>query len=456
MEQPQAAAKALLRLEEPFASKEVKWIVKATSRDGRKGRVVPYADPRAYTDRLNQVFTASGWTRQYTVHTVSPITRVRKDKSIQTGKVMVTCVVSIPGFGSHTGNGEEWADDENAMTSAESLMAKHSISLFGLYCDYNNQSEVESAIRAIKGHYTVPVIVGGPQSRVLTQKFFDRTGCDFVAIGEAEVTFTTLLDALVKHDRALFSIPGLVIADSNGKIHATGEPELLPSLDDIPPNHQLVHLCPIPRTDTLQVLSSRGCPYRCTYCHESSSVVRYRSIQHIVSQIESALTANPEIRKVFFVDNTSTLNPARVLELCDQLQRLREHWDFVWGCESHIHFIDRTPGLLRMVDSGLVRLQIGIESGNREMLRWYRKEITPDSALRAVRSAQEAGLPFVKTNFILGGPEESWESVEDSLSLAKALVEAAPGCMEITTSFLAPYPLSDIASHPDRYHLPDR
>ena len=99
MEQTQTASEALLRLEEPFASKEVKWIVKATSRDGRKGRVVPYADPRAYTDRLNQVFTASGWTRQYTVHTVSPITRVKKDKAIQTGKVMVTCVVSITGFG---------------------------------------------------------------------------------------------------------------------------------------------------------------------------------------------------------------------------------------------------------------------------------------------------------------------------------------------------------------------
>jgi hypothetical protein len=119
MEQTQTASEAILRLEEPFASKEVKWIVKATSRDGRKGRVVPYADPRAYKDRLNQIFTASGWTRQYTVHTVSPITRVKKDKEIQTGKVMVTCVVSITGFGSHAGSGEEWADDENAMTSAE-------------------------------------------------------------------------------------------------------------------------------------------------------------------------------------------------------------------------------------------------------------------------------------------------------------------------------------------------
>ena len=132
MENSLTAAEALAHLEEPFASKDVKWLVKATSNDGRRGCIKPYADPRAYTDRLNQVFTTSGWTRQYNVHTVSPITRVRKDKTIQTGKVLVTCVVSIPGIGTHSGSGEEWADDENAMTSAEAQAFKRACSCFGL------------------------------------------------------------------------------------------------------------------------------------------------------------------------------------------------------------------------------------------------------------------------------------------------------------------------------------
>ena len=125
-------ADALARLKEPFASKDVKWLVAATSRDGRKGRVTPYADPRAYTDRLNHIFTASGWTRHYEVHTVSPITRMKGDKPIQTGKVFVTCVLTIPGVGTHSGCGEEWADDPNAMTSAEAQAFKRSCSNFGL------------------------------------------------------------------------------------------------------------------------------------------------------------------------------------------------------------------------------------------------------------------------------------------------------------------------------------
>jgi hypothetical protein len=125
-------ADALARLKEPFASKDVKWLVAATSRDGRKGRVTPYADPRAYTDRLNHIFTASGWTRHYEVHTVSPITRMKGDKPIQTGKVFVTCVLTIPSVGTHSGCGEEWAEDPNALTSAEAQAFKRACSNFGL------------------------------------------------------------------------------------------------------------------------------------------------------------------------------------------------------------------------------------------------------------------------------------------------------------------------------------
>jgi hypothetical protein len=142
MESTQTTADILARLEEPFASKDVKWLVAATSRDNRKGRVTPYADPRAYTDRLNEVVTPSGWTRVYTVHTVSPVTRMKKDKPVQSGKVLVTCVVTIPGVGAHCGSGEEWADDENAMTSAEAQAFKRACSCFGLGRYFYNFGEM--------------------------------------------------------------------------------------------------------------------------------------------------------------------------------------------------------------------------------------------------------------------------------------------------------------------------
>jgi hypothetical protein len=156
MEQMQTAAEALLRLEEPFASKDVKWLVAATTKDGRKGRVTPYADPRAYTDRLNEVVTASGWTRQYAVHTISPVTRIKKDKAVQTGKVLVTCVVTITDVGSHSGSGEEWADDENAMTSAEAQAFKRACSIFGLGRYFYNFAEMWVEVDQYKQPKQVP------------------------------------------------------------------------------------------------------------------------------------------------------------------------------------------------------------------------------------------------------------------------------------------------------------
>ncbi|MFZ0744460.1 MAG: Rad52/Rad22 family DNA repair protein [Terracidiphilus sp.] len=99
-------------------------------------------DPRAYTDRLNLVFTASGWTREYTVQTLAPITRLKNDKPIQTGKVLVTCVVSIPGVGTHSGCGEEWAEDPNALTSAEAQAFKRACSNFGLGRYFYNFAEM--------------------------------------------------------------------------------------------------------------------------------------------------------------------------------------------------------------------------------------------------------------------------------------------------------------------------
>jgi hypothetical protein len=120
------------QLAEPFNSSEIKWRVTHTTHDGSRGAVIAFADPRAYTDRLNQLFTPSGWTRNYDVTAVSAVTRQKRDKVIQTGKVLVTCTVTIARLGTHSGSGEQWADEQNAMTSAEAQSFKRASSCFGL------------------------------------------------------------------------------------------------------------------------------------------------------------------------------------------------------------------------------------------------------------------------------------------------------------------------------------
>ena len=120
------------QLVEPFDPSEIKWRITHSTQDGRQGAVIAFADPRAYTDRLNQIFTPAGWTRSYDVATVSAVSRLKRDKLIQTGKVLVTCSLTIHGLGCHTGSGEDWADEQNAMTKSEAQAFKRACTCFGL------------------------------------------------------------------------------------------------------------------------------------------------------------------------------------------------------------------------------------------------------------------------------------------------------------------------------------
>lgn len=117
-------------LEVPFKPSLIVWRVMNTNEDGSRGEILPYADPRAYTDRLNELLTPAGWTRKYTVTTSPNFERSRDQKVV--AKVFVTCDLTIFGIGSHSATGEEWADDDNAATSAEAQAFKRASACFGL------------------------------------------------------------------------------------------------------------------------------------------------------------------------------------------------------------------------------------------------------------------------------------------------------------------------------------
>jgi len=123
---------AIAELEVPFPPDQVQWRVTNTAKDKRRGQIVPYAGPRAYADRLNALFTPQGWIREYKIETMSNITRMKNGASIVTGKILLTCTVTIIGLWSHSGTGEQWADDQNGMTSADAQAFKRACSCFGL------------------------------------------------------------------------------------------------------------------------------------------------------------------------------------------------------------------------------------------------------------------------------------------------------------------------------------
>jgi hypothetical protein len=118
-------------LELPFDPQVIEWRVTNTAKTGQpRGQVIPYADQRAYTDRLNSLLSPAGWTRKYHVHTSANFQRGKDQKTV--AKVFVTCELTIFGLSTHSATGEAWADDDNAATIAEAQAFKRACSCFGL------------------------------------------------------------------------------------------------------------------------------------------------------------------------------------------------------------------------------------------------------------------------------------------------------------------------------------
>ncbi len=125
----------LWALAEPFDPRVVKWVVTATTSgtSGKKrGLVAPYADPRAYIDRLNLLFTPAGWTNEYDFEVIQNCPRKTREGVSTSVKVMVVCRVTIHGIGTHAGTGEEWAGDDNAVTGSDAQAFKRACACFGL------------------------------------------------------------------------------------------------------------------------------------------------------------------------------------------------------------------------------------------------------------------------------------------------------------------------------------
>lgn len=127
---PQEIKELVAELEIPFEPSVIEWRVTNTAQGQSRGQVIPYADQRAYTDRLNGMLSPAGWTRKYAVYTSANFERSKDQKIV--AKLLVTCELTIFGLGSHSATGEEWADNDNAGTAAEAQAFKRACSCFGL------------------------------------------------------------------------------------------------------------------------------------------------------------------------------------------------------------------------------------------------------------------------------------------------------------------------------------
>ncbi|RJR06701.1 radical SAM protein [Candidatus Parcubacteria bacterium] len=347
-----------------------------------------------------------------------------------------------------------------AMEWIEEIMRKDGAKTTGFYCDYANQTLVEEFSRKVKETWNIPVFTGGPQAVGLGEDFFRKSHCDVVVRGDGEFTLLDLLDVYIKNEKKLSEIDGISYIQE-GKVVCRPDRKSVEDLDSLPwPDFRLEknHKSWI----YLPVMTGRGCPYRCAFCYEGSNskTVRFRSVENVMKEICSHFERHPQIKYIFFVDDTFTLDPKRVEKFCRELSRLRKERDFIWFCEGHVQTLFKWPEMLeQMVEAGMVKILLGIESGSDRVLELYRKNTTAEMIKSVIKNCVKAGVAQIPGNIIIGGPVESNETLEADIDLINSLLHIAPGQFDPFCFFLIPHINTAIKLNPEEFGislLPER
>ena len=185
--------------------------------------------------------------------------------------------------------------------------------------------------------------------------------------------------------------------------------------------------------------TGRGCKSRCTFCLWPQTVgghnYRTRSIGHVIEEVIYTLATFPQIKEIFFDDDTLTDNRTRVAELAVELGKLgfgKPGFKVAWSCNAKANVPYET--LKVMKENGLRLLLVGYESGNQQILHNIKKGLRTDVARQFTKDCHKLGI-VIHGTFILGLPGETEETIEETINYAK---EIDPHTIQV--SLAAPYP----------------
>lgn len=264
------------------------------------------------------------------------------------------------------------------------------------------------------------IVIGGPHTRFFAEETSEMEGVDFVLPGEAEYTLPMLADQL-EAGREPLQIPGLVTK--------TGLP-LIPG-ECAPPPEDLDAL-PLPDRSGTEIrayrgiggldcvfttmITSRGCPHRCTFCSTPRGKFRVRSVASVVEEMSRC--ADHHIEHVYFLDDTFPTTGARARELFDTLAGRPDLPS--WSCRTTAGGLGEET-LSQMKKAGCLRVQVGVETWSDEGLGLLGKKTSIEKIRRTFAAARKVGMPSV-AYFMLGLPHErSAGDVRQLVGFARSL-----------------------------------
>lgn len=290
------------------------------------------------------------------------------------------------------------------------LIAGTKADVYGISAFTANRRGMGAVAELIRQHHPqAHITVGGPFVTALpkdTLRYY--RDIDTAVIGEGEETFMELLEC-VGSGRPTTGIPGT--AWRNGEKVAYGPTR--PRINDL---NTLAS--PFDYFTSSIVMTSRGCPSKCTFCGSFTTwgkLLRFHSAESCLDIFNKALARLP-VPFMAIKDDTFTAHRRRTIAICDSI--IENKLNFIWSCDTRVDSIDDEL-LHKMRLAGCQMISLGVESGSLEILKNIRKETTPEMVLEATRSAQKYGM-YVRYYMILGSRGETPDTLKQSDELIKA------------------------------------
>jgi hopanoid biosynthesis associated radical SAM protein HpnJ len=278
-------------------------------------------------------------------------------------------------------------------------------------------------------------LIGAKVAVQSDQSLADAPVVDFVARNEFDFTVKDVADG-----RAWSGIAGLSYRNENGVIVHNEDRPVMHDMDSLP------FVTPVYKRDLVMenyfigylkhpyvsFYTGRGCKSRCTFCLWPQTVgghhYRTRSVGHVIEEVKYILQAFPQMKELFFDDDTFTDNLPRAEEIARELGKL----GVTWSCNAKANVPRETLKVLK--DNGLRLLLVGYESGNQQILHNIKKGMRVEVAEKFTKDCHELGIAIHGT-FILGLPGETKETIEETIKFATRI---NPHTIQV--SLAAPYP----------------
>lgn len=272
--------------------------------------------------------------------------------------------------------------------------------------------QVRDLIAAVREQSRARVVLGGPAASILGATALERLGADFVIVGEGEIAFPQLLEAL-GGARDFASVKGLCYRENGSVCSVPPERQNVFGRSGM---EQWVRWSRYERAGGLwAVHTKRGCPLACLYCNYPSMegrALRQRAAADVVDEIEQVMaTVGP--RTFEFTDSTFNVPESHAIGICEEVIRRKLRVNLSAVGVNPLCVSEKLFTLLKR--AGFISLVITPDSGSEAMLQNLRKGFTLDQLRFTARLARESGIRCTWF-FLLGGPGETRASVEETLS----------------------------------------